>query len=227
MTMKKAIAAGVIMALAAGPALADEPKHSWTGFSVGVHGGMDLTQTDVGIGPLGINGLSSDGMAAGVNGGFDWHLPGSPIVLGIGADYTWSNTEFNITPGLLSAKLDNSWAVYGRAGIAMGHVMPYVLAGYTEADVSASALGGAWKGSTTLDGWMGGAGVEMMLSNHLTLGAEYRYTQFEDLSYFNGNLTLDTERHEVRAVLKLKLGSNAALPTSGFANYAAPVAAIP
>lgn len=206
MTMKmKALVAGAIMALAAGPALA-EGKMNWTGFYVGGHAGMDLTHTDVGIGGLGINGLSSDGMAAGVHGGFDWHVPGSQIVLGIGADYTFSNTEFNVTPGLLSAKLDKSWAVYGRLGIAMGKTMPYVLAGYTEADVSASALGGAWTGKDTLEGWMGGAGIEMMLTQHVAVGAEYRYTKFDGLSYLGGGLTLDTERHQVMATLKLKLG---------------------
>lgn len=212
MKVKAMVAAGAIMALLATPTLADEPKHSWSGVYLGVHGGMDMSSTDIGAGLLGIDGISADGTAVGIHGGADYQLPGTPIVIGIGADYTWSDSEFTIgiaTPGpgtVLKAGFDESWAVYGRIGFDMGRAMPYVLAGYTEADVSASIppIPGASAG-TTIDGWLVGGGMEMHIAQGITLGAEYRYSMFDTLRLAPG-FTLDTDRHEVRAKLSYKFG---------------------
>jgi opacity protein-like surface antigen len=84
--------------------------------------------------------------------------------------------------------------------------MPYVMAGYTEADVSAGIplIPGATAG-TTLDGWLVGGGMEMRIAAGVILGAEYRYSMFDTLTIGGpGGLTIDTDRHEVRATLKYK-----------------------
>jgi hypothetical protein len=114
------------------PALANEPaKHSWSGVWAGVHGGMDNSTNELGFGPLSLDGLSTNGTAVGLSVGVDYQIPGSPIVVGLGGDYTWSNSEFNVNLGgvgtLFRAGIDESWAIYGRVGLDMGRVMPYVL----------------------------------------------------------------------------------------------------
>jgi outer membrane immunogenic protein len=223
MKVKEIALVGAMIALSALPAKAET---KWTGFYVGAHGGLDMTATDLGVtniptflGPMGagIDGLSSSGTAIGLNGGFDYQIPGTKVIVGIGGDYTWSNTEFNVTFGSatpLTAGLDESWAVYGRVGIDAGRVMPYVLAGYSEADVSASWMDGGTMehGSDKMKGWLVGGGFEMMLGAGFVLGAEYRYTMFDGVSYRlddgppPSNLKLDTDRHEVRAKLSYKFG---------------------
>ena len=201
----KTLAIALMAGLLATPALADEPKTSWSGVYLGGHGGMDFSSTAIGLGPIGIDGISTNGAAFGLNAGADWPMPGTMIVLGIGGDYTWSDSEFKVTFGpatVLSAGFEESWAVFGRVGLDAGRVMPYVLAGYTEADVSA-AIGGVNIGGRTLHGWLVGGGMEMKIAGGVTLGAEYRYSMFDTLTLAPG-FTLDTDRHEVRATLKYK-----------------------
>lgn len=211
----KSLAIGLMAGLLATPVLADEPKSSWSGVYLGLHGGTDNSATDVGLfnpGGIGIDGLSSRGMAYGAHIGADYQIPGTRFVLGVGGDYTWSDSEFNVTTGgptLLTAGMNESWAVYGRAGLDMGRVMPYVLVGYTEADVSATIFPGtpgAASGSDTMKGWLVGGGFEMALGAGFFAGGEYRYTMFDTLKPFGapGLLDLDTDRHEVRATLKYK-----------------------
>ncbi len=189
--------------VALSPAIASD-RPSFTGFYGGIHGGMDLTTTDVAFGGLGINGLSGNGEQYGVHGGFDLHVKGTPIVIGLGADYTWSNASFTVTPGILSADLNESWSVTGRLGYAMGKAMAYALAGYTQADVSASLLG-TGIGGTTLDGWIIGAGAEFMIAGGVSIAGEYRFTRFDGLNFGGpGGLDLDTDRHEIRAALRYR-----------------------
>jgi outer membrane immunogenic protein len=209
----KAIIAGAMMALMAGPALAES---KWTGVYVGLHGGYDLTSTEISEPGYGsINGLSGNGTAYGVHIGADYTIPGTKLVLGLGGDYTWSDSEFKITDSgmkFLTAGIDESWAIYGRIGIDAGRVMPYMLAGYTEADVSAALFPGtpyAEKGSDKMKGWLVGGGLEMALYEGITLGFEYRFTKFDTLDVDVGgptDLKLDTDRHEVRAKLSYKFG---------------------
>lgn len=208
----KALAIGLLAGLLATPALANEPKATWSGVYLGVHGGMDNSSSELGLGGpggIGLDGISTNGMSYGFHGGVDYQLPGTMIVLGVGGDYSWSDSEFKVTIGpatLLTAGFDESWAIYGRVGLDMGRVMPYVLAGYTEADVSAAIplIPGA-KAGTTIDGWLIGGGLEMRIAMGLILGAEYRYSMFDTLTIGGpGGLKLDTDRHELRATLKYK-----------------------
>jgi outer membrane immunogenic protein len=215
MKVKTALAlVGAMLALSALPAKA-ETKHSWSGVYVGIHGGYDIASTDVAFpGPFSIppwyssatsiDGLSSTGVEYGVHGGFDYQVPGSRIVVGLGGDYTWSDakgsyervatllgTAFTTTA---TVEIEKSWAVYGRLGIDMGPVMPYALAGYTRVDVPGA----------TVDGWLVGAGMELMLGGNLYLGGEYRYSNMDDVKI--GPATFEGDRHEVRAKLSYKFG---------------------
>lgn len=208
----KALIAGLIAVGLMTPALADGPKTSWSGVYIGAFGGMDNSATELGLGGpggIGLDGISARGMSYGFVGGVDYQLPGMPIIIGIGGEYAWSNSDFNITFGpatVLTAGFDDSWMIFGRVGLDMGRVMPYVLAGYTEADVFAAipVIPGA-KAGTTLEGWVVGGGVEMRIAGGLLLGAEYKYSMFDTLTIGGpGGLTVDTDRHELRATLKYK-----------------------
>jgi len=170
----------------------------WTGFYVGAHGGMDLTSTEASIGGLGIDGLAGNGAGYGVHAGADLHVRGTPFVLGIIVDYGDSSARFAVSPGLLSADLDESWSVVGRIGYAHGHSLIYALGGYTEADVSAKLLGTSI-GGTTLEGWVFGGGVTIALMHGFEVDLSYRRTEFDKINFGGvGGLDLKTERHEAR-----------------------------
>jgi outer membrane immunogenic protein len=207
----KTLAIALMAGLLATPALADEPKSSWSGVWVGVFGGMDNSSSDLGLGGpggIGLDGISTKGMSYGGTIGVDYQLPGTVLVIGIGGDYSFSDSEFKVTFGpatMLTAGFDESWSIYGRVGLDMGRVMPYLLAGYTEADVSVSVPLGPFKAGTTIDGWVVGGGIEMRIVGGVTIGAEYKYSMFDTLTIGGpGGLTIDTDRHEMRATLKYK-----------------------
>lgn len=202
--MKRLFAALVLSLAIVAPAIAQDAKPTWTGFYIGAHGGLDATSIGVDTPILGVNGLSANGAAFGGHAGFDLQLPNSPLVLGVGADYTWSNAEFSVSPGLLSLGIENSATIYGRVGFSLGDVLPYATVGYTWADAKARSALLAASASESLEGWMLGGGVEFRLADHLTLAGEYRYTKFDSVGVIPGVLSLDPERHEVRAALKYR-----------------------
>ena len=177
---------------------------------VGVHGGYSIGSTEVGISgsPLAIDGLSSHGLAGGIHAGLDTQLPGTQLVLGVFADYTWQDVAFEVKPNLLKATLGDSWTVGGRAGIQMGNALPYVLVGYTGTK-SDTSFAGTSIASPDLRGWTGGAGIELKLSSMLSLAGEYRYTKYDSENLF-GVVDLQTESHSVMARLNVRLQDAAA-----------------
>ncbi|HVZ35829.1 MAG TPA: outer membrane beta-barrel protein [Polyangiaceae bacterium] len=188
---------------------ADGPRKIWTGFYAGLHGGYSFASTEVGLNntPFSVDGLSAQGFSGGVQVGFDYQVPGTHLVPGVFADFTWGSVEFDVNPNLVHAKLGESWTVGGRLGWEMGKVMPYILAGYTETESELSA-GTAFTSSPTLKGWTFGGGVEWMLVNNVSLAAEYRYTKYDSEDLLGlGIVNLDTEQHSVMARLKLRTGA--------------------
>lgn len=170
----KAIALGAIMALTAGTAVAET---KWTGFHVGAHGGLDMAEVS-GFGPI---GLSESAIGYGVNAGYDHQF--GHMVLGIGADHTWTD----------ALVIERHWSVTARAGIAVGNALPYVLAGYKKAEVP----------GLSLDGWVAGGGIEFALGRGLSLGGEYRYSTYDLPTGWTG---IDGNQHEVRAKISYKFG---------------------
>jgi outer membrane immunogenic protein len=196
-----------VLACLASTAVAAEP---FNGLYIGAHAGGDFGKIGV-EGPIGIDGLAATGGLVGVHVGYDFRVPGSQFVVGAGADYDWSNAKFEVSPGLLSAQMGDSWTVYGRVGVVLNEkVMPYVLAGYTEGTGKATLLGG-YGGPTfsqDMKGWVAGGGVEFYLTPMITMSGEYRFTKYDSIDLGSG-FSLDTERHIVRAALNFRLdGSN-------------------
>jgi outer membrane immunogenic protein len=182
----------------------------FNGLYIGAHAGGDFGKIGV-EGPIGVDGLAATGGLVGVHVGYDFRVPGSQFVVGAGADYDWSNAKFEVSPGLLSAQMGDSWTVYGRAGVVLNEkIMPYVLAGYTEAK-GELAIGPGYGGPTLsqdLKGWVVGGGVEFYLTPMITMSGEYRFIKYDSIDLGSG-FALDTERHIVRAALNFRLdGSN-------------------
>lgn len=228
MTRMKAIGGAlallVVAALAVWPAAAADkggpknifadapmaPAASWTGAYVGLHGGYGAANAELTVPGFGIDGLSATGPVGGIHAGYDVQIPGSFLVLGARAGYTWGNVEFSVNPAIFNASIDNGWSADGRIGAAIGSALPYVFGGWTVMNTSATA-GTVGIPTPDLKGWRGGAGVEFRLpklgtgSITPTLALEYTYTDFQRITPFVP-LNVDVTQQTMMGRLNLRFG---------------------
>lgn len=186
---------------------------SWTGCYGGAGAGYGATVTDTSVrkvddegtsDPIGsVNGFGTDGYALALLAGCDVQVA-PKFVLGVWGDYTWhQDQDFDITiygDNVAHASLEKSWAIGGRAGyLVTPDAMAYVLAGYTQADLSSITIDQDFGVATpTLDGIVVGAGAELSLGKGFFLQTQYTYTMLDDASIFlwehcNKDLFLDLD----------------------------------
>ena len=206
--MRKQIAAAVLAGLtmlAGGSALADGMSRgsikdapvatpSWSGFYLG--GGVGYGHL---IGknrydePGTINDLiSNNDSAAGGLGtvviGFD-RLVRDRYVLGVFAEYDWSNIELeDLDTGLTTHfRVRNAFSIGGRGGFLMTpQSLLFLTAGYTWANGKSDGYFdiGPFAGVRSLDlnGPFVGLGMETQLGRNWSLRGEARYTMFNDVT---------------------------------------------
>ncbi len=160
----------------AAPAIA-EPASSnrWSGFYIGGHSGGGAGRLD---------GATQDlqGAVAGGHAGYNWQ--GANVVLGLEADYDWSDYELSVKTSLAGFKI-NATASHDfltsarvRLGFADGPLMIYGTVGvaYTEIDVTLALSGPGVKSVDTqtvdLGGVIGGVGFEYALGSNFSLRGE-------------------------------------------------------
>ena len=190
------------------PSIKDEPierSFSWTGITVGAHGGYHWGDTDwegapeyiapplpaAGSGPP---NPTLDGGLLGVQIGYN-HQIGS-LVLGVEADIAFSDINENLRDGNFiteKTELERLGTVRARLGYAVGSWLPYVTGGYAWADTTFTqtcpfgAVGnhcGRAGGYTrsdedTADGWTIGGGVKYAINDHFIIGAEYLHMELD------------------------------------------------
>jgi len=168
---------------------------SWTGFYVGVSGGIisqNSKGTDIGDGTgdgliftagdqYGISGV---GGIVGINAGYNWQFAPN-WVLGIEADISWTgiNETFNFDCSPCSAvgsKLNYLGTVRGRFGYAWDRALIYATGGFAYGQVKNFAT---FDGSTaytlatskTQTGWTAGGGIEYAFTRNWTGRVEVLY----------------------------------------------------
>ncbi len=205
--MKKMLLSGVALAaLAVAPALAaDLPRKApvyvapaplpflWTGFYVGVSGGIisqNSKGNDIGDGTgdglinLGGDqyGISGVGGLFGINAGYNWQFA-TNWVLGIEADISWTgvNQTFNFNAGsAVGSKLDYLGTVRGRFGYAFDRALLYATGGFAYGRVKNfatfdSSTAYTLATSKTQTGWTAGGGLEYAFSHNWTGRVEVLY----------------------------------------------------
>ena len=166
--MKKMIGLGVAIGaaiVAVGYFNQAQAAGKWTGCYGGVAAGYSIANTKASFDAPGFNiatvdGFAADGSSAAVTAGCDMQL--DRFVVGLFADYSWSDVtgEISVFNGAakLTANVDSSWAVGGRAGVLLTYdVLAYGLVGYTKTE------GGGNLNAPDLDGWLVGGGIETAL----------------------------------------------------------------
>ena len=151
----------------------------WTGGYVGAqvgYGGLDLDGEVIGDddGDAELEDLDpdfeGDGFTYGLRAGYDYDF--GSAVLGGFLQYDGTNIDLDDSDAGIES--------IGRAGMRLGYdagnTLPYIAAGYAEAETDDF-------GNSA--GWFAGAGVETFVTDNITVGGEILYHQFDD---FDGEL---------------------------------------
>jgi outer membrane immunogenic protein len=161
------------------PAMA--PIGNWAGFYIGAMGGYASEN----------GGDQTKGGFGGGTVGYNWQM--NNIVFGLEADAAGASISNSVTiagvPAVtLGSKVDALGTVRGRLGFAVDQVLFYGTAGYawTDAKLSATALGLTISDSKVLSGWTAGAGVEWMFAPHWSVKGEYLYRTLGNETFFAG-----------------------------------------
>ncbi len=159
--------------------------YSWTGFYAGLQGGYAWGDSRVRIGggfaPVSFR-VGADSAFGGAHAGFNYQLGG--IVLGVEGDVEALNSRSRFDGIGLSARVSQDWQGSARArlGFAFDRWMVYGTGGasFTEYErrVFTAGAGFGERLTSARTGWTIGAGVNFAFTDHLILGAEYRYTDF-------------------------------------------------
>lgn len=184
------LAAGIAIATAAGGVasaadLGPQPYYSspspstprifnWAGFYVGANIGYEWGSVSNGA-------QSPDGVAGGVQGGYNWQ--NSQFVYGIEGDINLSDANDTFAP----YKFANPWfgTVRARLGYAFQqyNVLAYATGGLAFGDLVATATATGIDETKTEVGWAIGAGAEYGFNANWSAKVEYLYIDLGDRTF--------------------------------------------
>ena len=183
---------------------------NWTGFYGGAGIAVDAFVQDASLhalamgdsGSLRVSGLGGGDISGTVTAGYDRQIA-SRWLIGAFADYDWMGHDFNVRltgldgngSGQISVhlmSLDNSWTAGGRVGYLLANdVLAYGLLGFTRAEINDVQVNTGRKQFgihyPSFDGVTIGGGFEKLLTDHISLRAEYRFTDLQE-GTLRGNL---------------------------------------
>lgn len=145
-------------------------SRDWTGFYIGVNAGYGSSTASHGGSDTDNSELSGwlGGVQAGYNVQFD------SVVLGVEADLSAAgivegsdNDHFDDNDGI-----NGLATLRGRLGFAVGDLLLYGTAGLAVASLD------TYDEAQTMTGWVAGVGAEYMVTETVSLKAEYLYTNF-------------------------------------------------
>jgi outer membrane immunogenic protein len=198
-----------------GVASFEAPAYNWTGFYVGGAAGAGASVHQIEVPPLGgleFNGLGGEGVFGELNVGYDHDFGSWVAGVMVDARYSGMTTELDLGGGSVNLDTDYGFDVLARVGMKVNEsTLAYVLGGYSwqHFDLNASSPIGDildWDSS----GFSVGAGLETAMSSNVTVGLEYRYSQFSekdfssDVGLPDDTLTSTPSFHTVRIGAKYK-----------------------
>ncbi|WP_419909040.1 outer membrane protein [Hoeflea sp.] len=177
--------------------------HDWNGLKVGgaISAGISVNELTALGGLVTFDGLATEGFLGEINVGYDREF-GERWVAGVmlAAEYVGFSSSFSALGATATVEADDfGFDALLRAGYKVNdYTLGYVIGGYTWQRLSASGTGIGLAASTTVDvnALTVGAGTELALSEKTSAYIEYRYTDYEDVSF--GLLTLEPSSHTVR-----------------------------
>jgi outer membrane immunogenic protein len=210
--MKKLLLSSVsALALATGAANAapqTPPVSAWTGFYLGIQGGVawhNATFAQSISGPFFPAPHSDENKTGGIFGaytGYNWQI--QRVVVGLEGDISWVGAKVTDKP-FPGDSADIPWlaTLRGRMGfLVVDSTMIYFTGGLAHAKVKNSAEGTLFSVDTTKTRWTLGGGIEHKFSPNWSARVEYRYV---DLGSDNVSCCTPTYRGEFSNKLKMGL----------------------
>lgn len=187
---------------------------NWDGAFIGVFAGAGWGTADhEPTTPVDGNDIDLSGWLVGVDAGVNFTVSDG-FVLGVVGDIAWADIGGNTTdvtvpgPGAydeITHNIDWMGSLRARAGFDGGAFMPYLTAGLAFAHAERETFGpddGPF--DNTHFGWTVGAGVEVAVSEDLSIDLLYRYSDYGSEVYNDGGLTfpeVSLTTHTVQAGL--------------------------
>lgn len=173
--------------------------HDWSGFYVGVVAGYTSAHNDAVYDNLAYSAFdvtsSAEGFGFGVTAGANFVLDSS-LVVGIEGDLNITDISGTFDDELanyptptgqtVSTKTDYAGTLRGRVGVAIDTWLPYATAGVAFAHTTTTATALPSGDSATMYGLVAGVGVEVALSESLSLKTEYLHTELQDNTWYEG-----------------------------------------
>lgn len=178
-------------------------SYDWSGLSVSIHGGLaagDLDNPVALVDPMGATVLGGNlgqtfgGGLAGAGIGYNFQFGG--FVLGVAADASWSEAEALTSidigaPVGASAEIvtEMNWLATARGvvGYAFDNVLVYATGGgaWADLDTTASGFGSSFSGGDTAQGWAVGGGIDVGVTQNISVGLEYLYVDLGETDALN------------------------------------------
>lgn len=194
-TKTKIAFASVLLLSAAGAANAadliiDEPavavpvaSGDWNGAYVGGHLGWVSGNVDWEVvpqpGPADSYGI--DGWLLGAQAGYNWQV--DTFVLGIEGDVSVGDVTSDLAEtGFIERQVNWGASLRARAGVSLDTILLYATAGLAALN-STSEIFGTFDDTQTHVGWTVGVGAEAMVTDNVSIRAEYRYSDYGTQSY--------------------------------------------
>jgi outer membrane immunogenic protein len=172
----------------------------WSGFYAGLHIGGATGTMDLPPVPAGVISIDSYEISGGLVGGqVGANAQFGNLVVGVEGDASWTNVfgRGTLDIGVLTvgteAKVNALGSVRGRVGFAADSILFYATAGVAAASVTGTAFEEFAGTRTVLGtpkvghmGWVIGAGAEAMVTDNISIKAEYLYHKFGTEAYDYG-----------------------------------------
>lgn len=214
--------------VAAGATLdvAPVPAFTWGGLYIGAHLGGAWSEYHYDIylpAPTLFGRLTSNRTSSVIGGGqigYNWQF--GRFVFGIEGDLSGKSLKAGDSLAVLGAPAlsaggDTRWqgSVRARSGVAFGRFLLYGTGGWTVSDTTVTICNpfGCGSNAQALDGYTVGGGGEFALTNNVSLGVEYRYSELSRANFdlgtaFGAPVTADAslKEHQVTGRLNFKFG---------------------
>ncbi len=164
--------------------------HNWTGFYLGANVGYGWGDADLTFGGVGSSG-DYDGFIGGLQAGYNHQFAGG-IVVGLEADIQLSGVDYSRDFGgvVIGSELNYFGTARARLGYAFDRFLPYITGGvaFGQNEADFSFLGITVSDDNTHFGWTIGAGLEVAVTQNVSIKGEYLYVDFEDKTYFGNGI---------------------------------------
>ncbi len=177
--MRKTVIAAALLATGiTSSAFAQSSTTPFSGLYFGGQVGYDSYKADYNVG--GISGdFGLDGIQGGIFAGYNFRMDN--FVLGLEGQFGLSDADSTFSDGIdtITTRAKESYSLTARAGaLITDSTLAYVHGGWVKTKFKISD--GFVSDSGRLDGWKLGVGLETLISETVSLRAEYAYSDYEN-----------------------------------------------